>query len=471
MIWDCISPGSVRSILALPATKHLWSAPSVTNGTATLSLNCELFLDYTHVMKQRYVCGLGQGDVVNGHKSECSTAISVPSSKAAMISTMDIHGLSRLEFVSEVPSAEPNKTMSDTRFRGVVYPQTEELRVDLKWDVFKIFDISPCDKSMSGHEFLWSSTLPPFRPSADSFYDWPRHVDFSTHAQRLMEYIPLQSKEGKLCGLTAFCSNAGIVGIGTHFLSCSPHSSRGESSFSHWYGRQQGHPIHFRLGRQETISSVSVFWERDDYLPEPYLAVTTSKDEIYFLGPYIEPSRTCTKSLFNADHGDLQGLYYDKSPGITRFTSLGSIYQPHRHTVPRQAISAIPLRQHMEVIDILNPPRFFSQAPFRHVRSLVACYLESRCTGLLLCYHDGTERILGQWYEDTDARPKYETSAFRDGSILRFYFANENGYDLLIRVRVVQDAAPQADERFCDMMDGDEIYWLFTNYADVIFGG
>ncbi|RAH78354.1 hypothetical protein BO86DRAFT_391900 [Aspergillus japonicus CBS 114.51] len=120
MIWDCISPGSVRSILALPATKHLWSAPSVTNGTATLSLNCDLFLYYTHVMKQRYVCGLGQGDVVYGHKSECSTAISVPSSKAAMIFTMDIHGLSQLEFVSEVPSAEPNKTMSNTRFRGVV---------------------------------------------------------------------------------------------------------------------------------------------------------------------------------------------------------------------------------------------------------------------------------------------------------------------------------------------------------------
>ncbi|RAH66565.1 uncharacterized protein BO66DRAFT_441916 [Aspergillus aculeatinus CBS 121060] len=425
-------------------------------------------------MKQTYVCGLRQGEIVYGHESEHSAAVSVPSSKAAMIFTIEIHGLSQLEFVSEVPSAKSNKTMSDTRFRGVIYPQTKELRVDLKWDIFKIFDIILCDRSIFGHDFLWSSILPPARPSADSFYDWPRHVDFSTQAQRLMEYIPLQSKEGKLYGLTALCSNAGIVGIGTHFRSCPHQSSCGESSSStHWYGRQFGCPIHFRLDRQETISSVFVLWEQNDYLPEPYLAVTTSKDETYFLGPYIESSRTCTKSIFHADSGDLQGLYYDKSPGLRAITSLGSIYQPHGHPVTPHVVSAIPPRQHMEVIDILNPPRFFSQAPLRHIRSLVACYPESRCTGLLLCYRDGTERILGQWYEDADKRPEYDALAFRDGSILRFYFAQEDRDGILLRVGIVQDAAtaaaaaPQADERFVDMMEG--VYWLFTDYADIIF--
>lgn len=105
MIWDFISPGSVRSILALQATKHLWSTPSVTNGTATPSLYGDLALYYTHVLKQTYVCGLRQGETVYGHESEHSAAVSVPSSKAAMIFTIEIHGLSQLAFVSEVPSA------------------------------------------------------------------------------------------------------------------------------------------------------------------------------------------------------------------------------------------------------------------------------------------------------------------------------------------------------------------------------
>ncbi|RAK74520.1 uncharacterized protein BO72DRAFT_530051 [Aspergillus fijiensis CBS 313.89] len=128
----------------------------------------------------------------------------------------------------------------------------------------------------------------------------------------------------------------------------------------------------------------------------------------------------------------------------------------------------------MKLIDVLNPPRFFSQAPLRHVRSLVACYPESRCTGLLLCYRDGTERILGQWYEDTDKRPEYDALASRDGSIMRFYLAQEDRDGILLRVGIVQDAAaaaPQADERFVDMMEGDEAYWLFTDYDDLIFAG
>ena len=110
----------------------------------------------------------------------------------------------------------------------------------------------------------WAHLYP---PSVNSFYDWPRHYDFTTHSHRLMAYIPLHEDGFNLYGLTAFCSNKGLVGLGTHFF------SRSHSPRSYWYGEQKGCPIHAQFGSSEAVSLITVFWHRRDRLLKPYLIV------------------------------------------------------------------------------------------------------------------------------------------------------------------------------------------------------
>lgn len=110
-----------------------------------------------------------------------------------------------------------------------------------------------------------------YPPSPDSFYDWPRHYDFTRNSQRFMAYIPLHEDGFSLYGLTAFCSNKGLVGLSTHFCSQS-HSPK-----SYWYGEQEGCPVHVQFGKSEAVSLLTVFWHRNDHLIKAYLIVCSMR--------------------------------------------------------------------------------------------------------------------------------------------------------------------------------------------------
>ena len=125
-----------------------------------------------------------------------------------------------------------------------------------------------------GRDFYWIPPVPYnqlYWLNPRLFYDWPRHSDFATQRQRFMTYIPLRG-EGRLYGLTAFCSNRGFVGLGTHFDSRS-HSATPYQSSVYWYGQQHGCPIHIQLGCSDSISAIYVYWHQCDSLSGPYLAV------------------------------------------------------------------------------------------------------------------------------------------------------------------------------------------------------
>jgi hypothetical protein len=146
-----------------------------------------------------------------------------------------------------------------------------------------------------------------------------------------------------------------------------------------------------------------------------------------------------TQNIFNARDGHILGLYYDISPGITGFTSLGTTCRPHGSPLGRVPDRPIPhIIRHSDMIDYLNASpfgSFASQASLENVRALKACYSGSRCKGMLLIYNDDTRSILGQWYESTHTQPDIQVIPFQRGSVLRFCFAQNGDIQFLSGVK------------------------------------
>lgn len=83
-----------------------------------------------------------------------------------------------------------------------------------------------------------------------------------------MAYIPLQEDGSRLYGLTAFCSERGLVGLGTHFCCSQSYLLK-----SYWYGEQKGCCVHVQFGDSEAVSRLTVFWHQNDRLVKTYLIV------------------------------------------------------------------------------------------------------------------------------------------------------------------------------------------------------
>ncbi|RDK42407.1 hypothetical protein M752DRAFT_300621 [Aspergillus phoenicis ATCC 13157] len=330
IIWDFLASGPVRCLLALNSSKNIWSDAPLSAGSATISLSGEIVVYFTHLTKENYVCGIRQGHILYGHGSSSFTKIQIPTSNAMFVFSQGIYGLQKLEFLTETGTSPTSETDPDGRRFISVIPYQRELpvRVDIEWDVLKISLISPHNKSVFGHDFIWVPPVPCSHLrwlSPKRFYDWPRHFDFAIQPQRFMTYVPLK-RDKRLYGITAFCSSEGFVGLGTHFCSYSYPDFRKQDASVYWYGKQQGYPIHIQLDYSDNISSVHVYWHQSDALSGSYLAVKTIRNRIFVLGPQFPPSKTAMKNIFDSDDGEILGLYYDASPGITKFTSLGTDY-------------------------------------------------------------------------------------------------------------------------------------------------
>ncbi|BCR83524.1 uncharacterized protein ACHE_10926S [Aspergillus chevalieri] len=403
--------------------------------------------------------------------------MSVPSSATVFIFRLGIYGLRNIDFLTETqtkPASKGYLTVKDNEFVNIIYHQpTTPLHVDLEWDALKISRLNCHTESNFGHDFLWVSPLQwaqLYPPSADSFYNWPRHYDFTRHSQRFMAYIPLHKDRFSLYGLTAFCSNMGLVGLGTHFC------SRSHSPKTYWYGEQKGCPVHVQLENSETLSLLTVFWHRDDHLAKPYLIVTTSKQRTFTLGPCFAPPKIDTKNVFSESGGDILGLYYDKSLGITSFTSMGTVCRPRESSSSRTPNHSAPITRHSDMIYLLHTSPFggfASQASLKNVISLKACYVGSRCKGMLLVYKGDTTCTLGQWYENTQAQPDVQEIYFQHDNVLRFHLMQGKGNkQFLARVESLPKVFPlDTSDKCIDMVYGDDIVWLFSEYSDIIFRG
>ncbi|KAE8356784.1 hypothetical protein BDV28DRAFT_154454 [Aspergillus coremiiformis] len=457
MIWDFVTPCTVRCLLALWAAKSIQPAAiSFPGGSATIFLNGDIKLYLKQILDGVYICGIRQGYTLHGSESDSSVNITVPLSMIAFVFTRGTYGLRKMEFITELePHPVRSLASKDSEFVGVIYPQpATPLHIDLECDALKISRISCHNKSSFGHDFLWMTPLPWTQiepPSAKSFYHWPRHFDFARHPHRIMVYIPLSKDGFRLYGLTAFCSNKGLVGLGTHFHSCL------NSPRSDWYGEQKGCPIHVQFGCSETIHSVSVFWQQNDPLPQPYLIITTSKSRTLTLGPCYAPAHMGTKNIFSRDQGDILGLYYDQSPGIPGFTSMGATCCPRNSLLEHISNASIPQRHSDMIYPLHTSPSggFASQASFTNVKILKACYMGPRCKGMLLIYDNDTRSILGQWYESTHVQPDIEVISFQRHDILRFYLRQHDENQILGRVRSFSGASPlEKGESFVDVAHG-----------------
>ncbi|PYH75522.1 hypothetical protein BO82DRAFT_359973 [Aspergillus uvarum CBS 121591] len=473
MIWDFLDPGAIRCLLALNASNSIRSYLPRSAGCATISLHGKLVVYFTNIINGTYVCGIRQGCVLYGQMGSCSTSILVPSYCTACVFGFGTYGLQKLKFLTgtEASSENMNELESSKLFRVILCREAGPVYIDIAWDVWKISMTSTHDKSTFGHDFLWLSPIPYGQLrwlSPKLFYDWPRHFHFATQSQRYMRYISLRNQ--LLCGLTAFCSDEGLVGLGIHHHST---NSREQLMVS-WYGKQHGCPIHIQFDCSETVLSIHVYWHQNDSLYNRYLAITTSRDRHHFLGPSFSPSVIRMKRIYGPGDGEILGLYYDMSPGLPSFTSLGTICQPLKNPLESTLQDSIPqMRPHNPVVNQLQNSvflQFSSQASFRNIRTIKACYVSSRCTGLLLDYNDDTIRILGRWYESTQVQPDIEEISLQNDDILRFYLTDSDNRLSLIRIKSVsRTAPPERDIMFVDIVYGDEIVWVFSDVSDIIF--
>ncbi|RAL06392.1 uncharacterized protein BO80DRAFT_420688 [Aspergillus ibericus CBS 121593] len=474
-IWDFLPSSPVRHLLALNAARRIWLDTPLSAGGATISLQGDIMIYLTQLMKDRCVCGIRQGHSLYGHESSLLINVQRPAASTACVFTMGLYGLQNVEFMAETEESLTSGVDSGGSKFIIVIPCKQEmpLHVDVKWDVWKIYLISSHDKSIFGHDFFW---VPPVSCgqlcwlSPNSFYNWPRHFDFTTQSQRFMTYVPLKRDE-RLYGLTAFCSSEGFVGLGTHFCSYSHQESYTQNSSVYWYGKQHGCPIHVQLDGSDAISSIYVYWHKNDSLSGSYFAITTIKNESFILGPQFPPSRTVMKKIYSSDDGEILGLYYDKSPSITRMTSLGIISCPKKLSIDSDHLAS-PLLSNHECIYYLNTSpftSFSSQASLKDIERIEACYVDSRCTGMLLHYNNGRRRILGQWYESTYIQTDIQAISLPKNASLRFLLTRKGHRQLVTHVSALACAAPGGREaKFIDIAYGDVMVWMFSGNSDAI---
>ncbi|PWY87061.1 hypothetical protein BO94DRAFT_535177 [Aspergillus sclerotioniger CBS 115572] len=479
IIWGLIDPSPVRCLLALWAADGYWTKSSSAPNSGSVYLVGNIFIYFTRVLDGTYICGIRQRDILYGHESKNSVEVSAPVSMEGLTFSLGPYGLRSIRFLSDTGTHHKSiggAATMDTEFIGVIYPQPgAPLQLNIEWDALKIARISCPNNLEFGHNFLWETQLPwteIYPPSERSFYDWPRHWDFTINPQRFMAYIPLHRDGFHLYGLTAFCSSKGLIGLGTHFR------SRSHSTTSYWYGNQKGCLVHAQFGPSETVSLISVYWHPYDRLSKPYFAITTNKKRTLFLGPCFTSVEVGSKNIYDARDGGLMGLYYDKSLGISGFTSLGTVCRRLRDSsvkqIPDRSIPQTP--QHSNTMNLSSTSifeGFTSKASLINIQTLKACYIGPRCKGMLLIYDDDTRCILGQWYEGTSSQPDdIRELYFESNDVLRFYFMQNNGNQILNRIETSpQVSSPEESELFVDFKYGDDIIWLFSEYTDTIFGG
>ncbi|KAE8146107.1 hypothetical protein BDV25DRAFT_170046 [Aspergillus avenaceus] len=473
IVWEFIPPSAVRCLLSLCVAKTVWPAIDRTPASATIQLCGDICLYLTSTLDGTYISGICIGSRLYGYRSNWCLRRSISSPVAAITFTLGLYGLQQIDFLSKATaSITKSSKATSQQFLGIIYSQSVQPPwIELEWDVMKISHFKWVPKHGNeqdfGHDFLWVSPWLPsqlYSLSESSFYNWPRSCDFTSRNQRFMAYVPLHRDGYCLRGLTAFCSSKGFVGLGIHFDTCS-----GTNHIVSWYGQQKGCPIHVRLARSENLTSISVIWGRTS---KPYLAITTNKRRSLTLGPYISPVEIQSKTLFSGSDGDVLGLYYDISPGLSTFTSLGVICRPGVSSLAPTHRDMVPCMPdhfgHLDLLDASPWSSFVSRASLTNIKRLKVCYLGPRCTGMLLIYNDdGGISTLGQWYENTSLQADIFELDYRPDHVLRFSLVKTGSCQYVSRVDSFP-RSPVLKETAGDLIHGDDIIWLYSPDCDIV---
>ncbi|KAE8154083.1 hypothetical protein BDV25DRAFT_167797 [Aspergillus avenaceus] len=472
-IWSFMPPSATRCLFSLSTSRRIWPGVDANPGSATIQLQGVALVYLTSMMDGVYITGVCIDDRVYGYQSNQSRKLSFPSSAAAFTFTLGRYGLRQLGILPEATKAPFDRpALEGTEYLGVIYSDLPP-RMELTWDTLKVSRVNwaletDIERGF-GQNFLWVSPWLPrhqYTFSASSFYEWPRHHDFALQTQRFMAYIPLCKDGHRLSALTAFCFLDGIIGLGTFFESC----SNGSQSVS-WYGQQDGCPVHIRLGQREVLKSISVAWGKTD---TPYLAIATNQGRNLILGPYMSPGEIQTRTLYTGSDKDITALYYDISPGLAGFTSMGVIGRP--------GASAQRVRQHHDIkpympldfnhlAQLNSSPwtSFSSQGSLINIKKLKLCFLGSHCTGMLLIYDDDSASALGQWYEGTSDQADIFDLDYRPNHILKFSLVEPEGHGHVYVGNIMSiPASDISDITETDIIYGDDIIWLYALACDII---
>ncbi|CAI7617083.1 unnamed protein product [Penicillium pancosmium] len=231
-------------------------------------------------------------------------------------------------------------------------------------------------------------------------------------------------------GLTVACSAAGgVVGIGTHFRY---YSTAGQSG---------GCYLHIRLKPKERVTAVWILFCQEGFFDYPYLGISSSEGHSYALAPQIPKTQTSIQLLADENRGELLGIYFDDSPGTpNRINSLGvfssaSLAQTYFGEAVKPDFSCC--RPETSRLNASVWEQFSSYAIFDNVTCVDTCSMGVRCTGMILTYLDGSQKVLGQWLEDDLSKSvtfHQLEPARRQG--LRFFLANTQGNPYLERVEL-----------------------------------
>lgn len=179
------------------------------------------------------------------------------------------------------------------------------------------------------------------------------------------------------------------------------------------------------------------------------------------------------RDISDPENGDTLGLYYDASPGITKFTSLGAFYRPTNSSVSQK--HDLSISQLLASFDMNYPlstspfTSFLSEALLEDIETIKLCHTNSRCTGMLLYYNDDRRCVLGQWYENTHVQPDIQTISLRNNGFLRFYFTCDDRTQLVTHVKALTGAAlNETNVMFVDIAYGVSSNILLMSPADVL---
>lgn len=136
IIWDFITPCTVRCLLSLSATENMWQTSSSAADSGTMSLHGNISVYHTCVLDGTYICGIRQGNKFYGHESSTFSNISIPLSNTAFVLRFGMYGLWSIDFVLDTntnPSSKSDILVKDNEFISIIHYQHE---VDLEWDVW-----------------------------------------------------------------------------------------------------------------------------------------------------------------------------------------------------------------------------------------------------------------------------------------------------------------------------------------------
>ncbi|KAK2795985.1 hypothetical protein FQN51_009530 [Onygenales sp. PD_10] len=485
MIWMYLQSCPTRSLISITAGGAMDLLEKITpckigrNGNIILHDHVSVHL--IRIKGAGYVCGLDDGKRLCGHRSSTHHRISLTSPIVAVTFTLGLYGIRRIQFHGQDGSlrsvGDQSYDPNGHNWAGIIRSQQAMSYLQLWWDGLKLYAIDrlQADSTSFGDRFLWDCDYPISAKNvltAEMYYTHPRPSPTGSVCETLawtpVRHLPLQGAQSVLYGITLFCaSSGGIVGMGAHFR-CDRLSNKRKVS---WTGRQTGCPIHFRLKAPETITSVWVVHHRSDNFVTPFIIMKTSEGRIGNFGPYIHPSNLQTQLLATQAQGKISGIYYDASRrNLSHITSFG-VYCCHK-VMDSGKIDVSP-----QSLSYRYPPSirgsplgiFLSRASLSDIRGIETCSIGSRCTGMMITYTNGTQEVLGQWYESLPSRHTiiYATNNEKSFEKVHFKLSYESGYTVLREVTLLP-VSGNFNGIVKDVSYGDTIIWWYSQSSDVI---